>query len=76
MRPYLKDKTITYWTKNIDRDVITDYRVANRLKKPLYKRPLFWVSMAGLAATGVGLGVAAAGSSVATGGIILTFGGL
>lgn len=76
MRPYLKDRTMTYWTKNIDRDVITDYRVANRLKKPLYKRPLFWMGMAGLAATGVGLGVAVAGSSVATGGIILTFGGL
>lgn len=76
MRPYLKDRTMTYWTKNIDRDVITDYRVASRLKKPLYKRPLFWVSMVGLAATGIGLGLAVAGSGAATGGIILTFGGL
>jgi hypothetical protein len=74
--PHLKSKDLTYWSKGVDRSVVVDYRVANRGKKPLYKKPAFWMTVGGVVITGVTLGILAAQDqeeSATTGGIVLGF---
>lgn len=74
--PYLKSKDITYWTKGVDRSVIIDHRVASRGKKPLYKKPEFWLAVGGVVVTGVTVGILAAqdqDQAAATGGVVLGF---
>lgn len=78
--PYLKSKELTYWSKGVDRNVIVDYRVASRGKKPLYKKPAFWMAVGGVVVTGVTAGILISQDrnqdqekSAPTGGIILGF---
>lgn len=76
LAPYLENNSMSYWSKNIDRSVIVDHRVASRGKKPLTKKPLFWVGVGGVVAAGVIAGVLIANhadQAPATGGVTIGF---
>lgn len=76
---YLKGNSVSYWSKKIDKDMIVDHRIANKGKKPIYKKPVFWAIVVGLAAIATTSAVllSNSGSSAPkTGGVTVSFDGL
>jgi len=79
LTPHLKESSMSYWSNHIDKDIIIDHRIASRGKKPIYKKPLFWVVAIGLITAGTATAIALSqggSSSPSTGGVKINFDGI
>jgi hypothetical protein len=76
---YIHDERPAYWSKNIDRKLVSHVAVASRRQKPLYRKPAFWALVGAVATAAVVGGVLAAQGSAdqpQRGGVIIDLGGL
>lgn len=76
---YIHDDRPAYWSKNIEKKLVTNMAVASQQKKPLYRKPAFWAVVGGVAAAAVVGGVLAAQGGPdqpQDGGVVISLGGL
>lgn len=77
---YIHDDRPAYWSKNIEKKLVTNMAVASRRKKPLYRKAAFWGiagAVAAAAVAGTVLALQQGGADQAQeGGVAISLGGL